>query len=256
MKKIKVKLHYTRIMRKDLLLLLFIGFITTLKAELIQGPAEIRSKPRGEIILKINDGVFVEAAEPDDSWYHIGIHLVFEEADVKDGMLQTGAIVYSCYDGQAIGEVLAPVNVETAKDVKDKDGKLSDIVKAYAFKSNIVENSMIEFELERLVNEQQGEVTEDDLGSHLVGNHYKSDELFEGFRNYKVDDKWQGANEDRVRLLFQEGKLMAVFYNRSLDVKTFSARKIMWGFTFTFHPSLPEEKVDELIDQYRKILTN
>lgn len=206
--------------------------------ERIDGPANIRSKPNGEIFFELYDNVLVEvSSEPENDWYQV---LVYSEIDYAefglDSMVKDRPLIV---DGDTIGKVLKTHAVGTGQA---GNFAFADLY-GYTHKDNIKPETVIEsvFKRELLKNgrklsQWKGFIDAFDLETDAFD--YRE---FQTFYNYEntLDDPSPGF---RIVLLFEKDDLIGFIHSRELVVHETQTHKLNWSYYVTFFEEYPEKE--------------
>lgn len=127
-------------MKKIVIALFFImSLISIAAAEEIDGPANVRLSPKGDIALTLNDGITVRIVNAGD-WFQIDFDSVIEKSALSEGNVIANTILKDVR-GNEIGKTLKPLRVTS---FSEKEGKLFLTLTAYTFKDNIRQTLTIE----------------------------------------------------------------------------------------------------------------
>jgi len=124
-------------MKKRVALFLFlflIYFHNTPYAEQIDGPANVRLSPKGDIVLTLNDGTSVDIIASEGEWFHISFYAVVDKSVLAEGNAIPKNTILRDIQGGEIGKTLNTVRVTSS--TKKNDQVLLNL-RAYTFKDNI-----------------------------------------------------------------------------------------------------------------------
>ncbi len=118
---------------------------TTIYAERIDGPANVRQEIKGEIIFSLDDNVAVDIGELTIDWYEVVVSLTLTEKQFESNLIKKGE---KLYNGQSeIGVALKDIIL----DSKYSGGGAPGVPKwygvdiyGYTFKGNIKPESIVE----------------------------------------------------------------------------------------------------------------
>jgi hypothetical protein len=207
--------------------------------ERIDGLANIRNKPNGEIIFELKDDVLVEATPLNGDWYEILIlgAIDFDEVGMN-AMKANRAIIV---DGNSVGKMLKSASFSTGH------GRDSAYVMLYGFthKNNIrpetiIENSLIDH-LEnhgRAYDDWIGFIQEFNLEEE--GIDYKELQTFYNYEN-SIEDPSPGF---RMVLLFGNKELIGWLHSRKItaNIPNLTTRQLIYNYAVTFYADYPESK--------------
>jgi hypothetical protein len=118
-------------------LLLFLSFHTNGYAERVTGPADLRDKPDGKIILSLDKNANVDCIALKDDWYIVSVELFMTKADLLgQDKINKKAILYNSKNGK-IGETMDIVAIDKMNGIREGKGRLSANVVAYLHKKYI-----------------------------------------------------------------------------------------------------------------------
>lgn len=128
-------------MKKFLIILFFTSiFCTSIFADLIDGPANIRDFPNGKIIFSLNN-VNVQCKDYKD-WYYISLMVWLKKDDViEEKQIKKGSILYDSNNNE-IGKTLDSIVITAQENLLYSNtlGKFSCTLSGYTFNNNIQKN--------------------------------------------------------------------------------------------------------------------
>ena len=140
-------------MRK--LLLLFFALISINSfAEKIDGPANIRDTANGKIIFELVDNAVVYAKEPINNWFKIQVMVkVDKSALTEDYFVKPNSELIDYYHNNP----LLGYSKDTIKplDYFSYETGFVVIIEGFTYKSNIRPESIVELDLNRILNQKQ-----------------------------------------------------------------------------------------------------
>ncbi len=164
---------------KNLLLRLFFLIIPIAfaNAEIIDGPANVRDKPNGDIAYSLEDDQYVYAYEPINNWFKITVTAIIRVEDLKnDSLISKDAILYD-YDFQTPkGVTKSVLNISGYTTETEDENFIEVMLFGYTFKNNIKVSSILEREIERTINNSLFEELTElkkkfDFYEHKVGEY-------------------------------------------------------------------------------------
>jgi len=216
-------------------------------AERIDGPANIRDKPNGEIIFTLDDNTLVEVTQEKDGWFEL---LVYADIELKEfGMdtIKKGRSVI--IDGESIGRIMKTFPVSTQRG----QGKASVMLHGYTHKNNIKPETVIETRLlENLKNNNRN------ISSWLEFiNLFVLDTNAVDFNGYKTFYNYENTLGDpspgfRIVLLFENDKLVGFIHSRELELKSMKTYKLKWSYRISFFSDYPQAKQQSFVDYMNK----
>lgn len=234
--------------------------VAPITSEIIDGPANVRNAPQGEIMFVLNDSTSVEFLEFMDDWYHIGLVAYIDTNQVIS--LTHGANQNFIANGMA--------NIKNSSDFVI--GYLRDTIKYWYYEGvtesgthefilagftrieNIRPPSVVEIALDSLLG--QGKLSLDDLGDHLAQFPYRH--WF--FDSYILYESWliDISAEERIILFFNNDELFAVQYredNTLINDKLFiKVSTLPNGRKLGYTAKIPEYKIKVLEDSLSFII--
>jgi len=249
-------------MKKHLLGLLFGLISISVIAEKIDGPANIRTEPKGELRFSLNDSVEVECTEIKNGWYEIlvTIQLTAEQYDMHPLLLKKGTKI-SDMQGKEIGEILSDTHVYSQYTAGGAPGipkwYAADL-HGYTFKSNIKPESIIEPVLSNLIINNLDNLNFDFFENHLIEFNYRYGlriPEYDSLRTFMVYEHSMDDPSplDRIRLIFNENKkLIAVVHLRELDLPDFEIFEIERGRKLTILEQLDDKEKTKFIEKNKQ----
>ena len=205
--------------RSFIVFILFFTLVTDAYSEIIDGPANVREKPRGEIAFKLFDNVKVEAKEPDGDWYRIGVWAKLPGEQFNADTLKRGTRLYN-ESGDQIGIVTKDLPL-FSRYMDGPDNTL--LITGYTYKNNIRTDSIIENQLNKILKSNSNNFTIAKFINHL--NKFKYNKLDERlfidkpiimymvYESELVDP----SPTDRIRLFFENNELIAIYHTRKIS---------------------------------------
>ena len=114
-------------------------------AELIDGPANIRIKPQGQVIYSIEDNLFVSASELTNNWYRITFTAFVKVENLRnDTIINVDSELYSSDFKTKVGIVKADYNISGYYIDSANSDFIEVMLLGYTFKSNVRPESILE----------------------------------------------------------------------------------------------------------------
>lgn len=209
-------------------ILLFFLSIVSIKAERIDGPANLRAEPKGKVLFSLFDNVEVECTEAKDGWYKVAF-IAVDELDAEDRKLlyRKGDTIYD-YNKKALGVALVNINDSLAMfyDEMPAENGLDRFEASFfasTFHSNIKPESIVENKLVEVINQNIDHLNLQVFENHLKDFNYGYNH--ESLADPEYNEYWLHANYiddispiDRIRLLFKDDSLIAIAFSRDLDL--------------------------------------
>jgi hypothetical protein len=228
---------------KKLFLGLLFGLVSlTVFAEKIDGPANIRTEPKGEVRFSLNDQVVVECTEIKKDWYEIlvTIKLTEQQYNTYPLIFKKGTKLFDMQDNE-IGETLVDLRVGSKMTAGGAPGVpkwYASELHGYTYKSNIRPESIVEPVLKDLIKENKSNLTIDNFKNHMSEFHYTDGLEIPNYGNLTTYMIYENAIDDpspldRIRLVFEDNKLIAIIHSRELDLFDFKTYEIARGRKLT-----------------------
>lgn len=213
-------------MKVPLVLLIYFS-VLTIYAERIDGPANIRDNPQGQTTFSLNDNVEVDTSPLLNDWYEIVItvKLTKEQYDASPAGLKKGTRLYND-NGEEIGVVLQDLKLSgemTGGGAPGIPKWYAGELRGYTFKSNIRPESIIEPVISALITANRTKLTRQAFEKHMTDFNYQEGLAIRDMPQYDtymvhesiLDDP---SPLDRIRLIFQAEKLVAIIHSRDLQI--------------------------------------
>ena len=126
-------------MRKLLFILLLFFFTPPIYADYIDGPANMREKPSGQLLLNLDNGARIDWDTYYENWYFISLKVTIKDEDVTDSkIIKKGAIIYDFITDNRIGTTLTDIKPVDIIKLSNNSGYYSCTINCYTYKKNIV----------------------------------------------------------------------------------------------------------------------
>ncbi|NBG65507.1 hypothetical protein [Acidiluteibacter ferrifornacis] len=205
--------------------------------ERIDGPANIRHKPNGDILFELKDNALIEVTtKPVNDWYQV---LVYADIDYNeypmDSILKDRLIIVN---NDTIGKVIQSHSISSGQGrdfayamlygYTHKNNIKPETVIETAFKNNLTENG-------RNFSGWKGFIETFKLDKDAVDY-----DEFESLYNYEnsIEDPSPGF---RIVLLFDNKNLVGLIHSRELQIENTITHKLNWGYFVTFFDDYPEK---------------
>lgn len=189
-------------------------------SEKIDGPANIRDTIGGTILFELPDGFEVEVFAEHGDWYEIAACFTLpKESITPDHSIEKGATLLVTDDGNPR---FAMQELETWWDIEKRDSLLLD-VSGFTHRQNIKPSSIPEREVERFLKEGKRGIA--DLQPLIQAFHFQDFGMavpgYEDLVQYSIPVSWYADPSplDRLRLIFRDGRLLAIQHTWELKVK-------------------------------------
>jgi hypothetical protein len=245
-------------MRK-LILFVFILICMPVGAELINGPANVRSSPKGTHVITLDSDVAVSVSEEtlEGSWKMIGFVTVVDKDDIdwEKALLKKGVTLHNV-QMTAIGKTCEEVDLDNMNwPPVERDGKYWTWVVAYTWINNIKEKTVIENGLAELINNKKAPVTLKELQPHLKAFYYRPWFEKDKMSSYMVHEVWMedpspGA---RVILILYDDKLVSVMYSREIGLNGHTSKEVL-GYKMAYIEKINDDVRKELEEYFFDII--
>jgi hypothetical protein len=227
-------------------------------AERIDGPANIRQEIKGEIIFTINDNIEVDIGELKNDWYELVVSLTLTEEQFESSLIKKGE---KLYNGKGeIGVALKDLSLNS----KYSGGGAPGVPKwygvdiyGYTFKGNIRPESIVEPVISKLIESNRQNLTilifrkHMDYFGYVDGLKIKDLDKYDTYMIYEsiLDDI---SPLDRIRLIFEGEKLIAIVHSRDLTITNFETVPIERGRKLTLIKDFSAEEKEAFIEKNRQ----
>ena len=217
------------------ILLILVIFSAHCSAELVDGPANIRSEPNGKIIFSINNDVDIDVGYKFvNDWVDVGVPVYVNTKDLINfdeniegtngaTKIKQGSILYD-YNGEKIGKAISEVNIEVESTYDKKTKKFYAYLWGYTYRSNIKWGTAIERDFEKLIDNSNNldmQYYVRNVKGYYEWNKVKTEKgVFEGFIYSEaiVTDPSPGY---RIALVFFNKELVAILHSRPIHFKKY-----------------------------------
>jgi hypothetical protein len=231
---------------------------TSIFAERIDGPANIRQEIKGEIIFSINDNVEVDIGELKNDWYELVVSLTLTEKQFESSMIKQGE---KLYNGKGeIGVALKDLRVNS----KYSGGGAPAVPKwygadiyGYTFKGNIRPESIVEPAISNLIESNRKNLTIPIFKQHMDYFGYVDGLKIKDLHKYDTYMIYESILDDispldRIRLIFEGEKLIAIVHSRDLTIKNFETVPIERGRKLTLIKDFPDAEKEAFIEKNKQ----
>lgn len=192
-------------------------------AELINGPANIRKTPKGEIILSLNDSVYVDSMPEQEGWFSLVCSFKVTDQDFEARKsLKKGDSLYN-FQNQSIGVVLKDISFqELGVYTFHLNGSPTNGFDIYGvtYKTNIYESSIVENMINGYLREKRV-IVYDDIKNQLSSFKFHScryvSEYYPQLQEYILLSNYYP--DGRIRLIFENRTLAAIVFHKHINAK-------------------------------------
>jgi len=108
-------------------------------AEIIDGPANIRTQPDGEMLFSIEDGTYINVVRLENDWYMINLCAWVEIENIENNELIKGSSL-TTITNQNICSIINSTAIDRILYVSENRARVQ--ISGYTFKSNLRENEI------------------------------------------------------------------------------------------------------------------
>lgn len=220
-------------MRK-LLLIVFAFISINSFAEKIDGPANVRDAANGKIIFELVDNAIIYAQEPINNWFKIQVMVkVDKSALTEDFFVKPNSKLIDYYHNNP----LLGYSKDTIKplDYFSYETGFVVIIEGFTYKNNIRTESIVELDLNRILNFKQN-ISKSDFSNHIDQFEYAEPIAIGNYEYIRTYDPEPETPLIRCGLLFDKnGNLVALFNkNRTVNYKFKKSEEIVHGYVLHY----------------------
>jgi len=244
-------------MTKMLIGLIFLT-ATTIFAERIDGPANIRQEIKGEIILSLNDNVVVDIGELKSDWFELVVSLTLTEKQFESNIIKKGEKLYNgqCEIGVALKDIIL--------NSKYSGGGAPGVPKwygvdiyGYTFKGNIKLESIVEPAISKLIEANRQNLTIQTFKKHMDYFGYVDGIKIKDLDNYETYMIYESILDDispldRIRLIFEGNNLISIVHSRDLAITNFETVPIERGRKLTLVKNFSNAEKEIFIEKNKQ----
>lgn len=205
-----------------IVMLLFAIFVSSVFAELIDGPANFRYKPNGKLLFSLNDKIEIESTEPiegDWCYCHLYVYVKKNSITPDDQSVDKNVELYNS-NGEIIGKTFDLIGIS---DYQEIDNTFRGcIIEGYTHKNNIRWETAIERDFEKVINNCSSEV----IGYSYL-NEFVKNRFFNNYGGNNQGYETLECSDSRIILIFYESNLAAILYKRKMTFQKFKSYKIV-----------------------------
>lgn len=215
-----------------------------LLGERIDGPANVRDKEKGKVILSLDDNVLVETIPEQDKWYQIGFYIQLKKGIDPIVNLDPETPLRNI-DGHPIGRTKDSVEVWRMDDS-------TGLVEGFTHVGNIKKHSIPEIALENEI--RSGHFTFSALKKYAESFGFMEYELNPEL-NYKQLFIYEStildpSPRDRITLLFDNNENLAgIFHTREILLPEYETYELIRGHSYTCVADLDKTEKQRIIDE-------
>ncbi len=242
-------------------ILILILFLTIdLSAEIINGPANIRIEPQKENFVSLYDSVEIRCTELRNNWYQIVFTIkVSEDIYENQKQIQKGEKLID-FNGKEIGIAITDIPLTTCSSwssggAPGNPKRFGMEIYGYTHKDNIYNWSIPENPLNEIISENMNDLNLVTFTKFI--NDFKFEkygllkELAPSLTEFMIyeNDIDDPSPIDRIRLIFEDQKLIAIVHSRNLDTtayKTVNIQRDRKLTIFTLPKNMDEKTLIEI----------
>lgn len=229
---------------KTLFTILGLFVVLTIKAEHIDGPANIRFEPKGELKFSINDNQYVYAYEAKNDWFEIMLTALVRKSDLLNvNTIKPNSDLFD-YKYQKIGVTKPNIDISGYWIETDSSDWIEIMIYGFTHKNNIRPESILEREVERIINnELYNNLTE--MYNKFDFREYAVDEYYV-YIAYDVSDPWMSADFRMMIYCDRNKKIIGIANKgRELDLNNKLESTIDRGYKMQYIHLLSDNKREE-----------
>lgn len=234
-------------MKKIVIIFLLLAVQYNSLAGIVDGPANIRTSPNGEIICTVQDLREVYVYELEDDWYKIQITGRVKKADLVNDTLLANTRIFendlTTITGTTITSIVLEENYYPTSDTYYLVSFFG-----YTHKDNIKSNSIIERELERIIKTSDY----NEMDSFLRTFNLHKDQLSDYVLWYAEDNSSIYGNPDPRLILYfnMQNELIAIAnHTRKLELNSTKESEINGFFRLQYLVEMPLEECEKFETQ-------
>lgn len=214
-------------MKKVTTSILLILTVLSTFAERIDGPANVRTAPKGTPIISLNDNIEVDCSELENGWYRISVNIkLTKEQYDSPAPLEEGDSLFN-WQNEFIGTALTriPDSLQSTWYSGGAPGnprRYGMTINASTYKSNIKPESIPELRLNSFLK-NNSTPTRNDLSNFLAEFGFRDsgilDRLVDGYEEQMIYESTviDPSPMDRIRFIFKASELIAIVHTRPIS---------------------------------------
>jgi len=219
--------------------------------ERINGPANIRSAPNGEVLFSLDDYTLVTCTEAANGWYQVGLtaDLPNDAQAFSSDTLHKGREII--VDGKVAGKVLKDMAVSTGTNTKRTWAELT----GYTYKDNLYPQTIIENVLPAYLDSVK-EHTLKSMQPFISNFRLEKNDLLPSFVTYLNYENWieDPSPLMRLQLVFFKDKLVGVVHSRPLVLHQAADTRLERGFNVAFFDDTPKDIRKKFTDDFNDFI--
>jgi len=218
---------------KYLFFIFFTSIFISAKAEIIDGPANLRIQPRGGTLVSLNGGTEVTCFPLKNGWFKISFDIKITKQQYDKWMQQypkghtikAGEKLYDLHNkfiGVATVDISDSLTIaETYGGVRSPASYDMEII-GYVARTNIKTNSIAENVLDSVFIKKVRHLEFDTLKSFINDQKYKNQNIINKvlpkFNEYCIYESEDNSAGYRIGLIFENTDLIAIEHSRPINI--------------------------------------
>ncbi|MFT5822868.1 MAG: hypothetical protein ACI8ZM_004125 [Crocinitomix sp.] len=219
--------------------------------ERIDGPANVRESPDGELIFELDDNAVIQMVDDTGEWVKISIHCYPNKKQLKSGILEKGAVLYS-QNHASFGEMFADVIALVMFSDRENSYAYLD---GYTHRDNIRPVSIIENDLVTFIDENGR--SKAGFQSFIDKYHMQGESAHLDFEGSFLYENWitDPSPGYRINLFFLDDHLKGVFHSRDLNLPNSTTYEMnIFNYRVSFFNDYPEVEQLKFVEYMREWL--
>jgi len=229
---------------KKTIVIIFLFLSYFVKAENIDGPANVRDTIKGTVILSIEDNEYVYAYEDENGWFKIMLTAFVKKSDLIDNRtINSNANLYD-YQRNIKGQTKLNIDISGLWQNTESEDWIEVMIYGYTYKGNIRPVTILERAVEKAIDNGTKNDLETVIGTFGF-NEYKVDNFYV-YTVYDTDDPWMSADFRMIMYFDSDKKLIGVANKgRKLKINNKLESKIDRNYRMQYLNHLPENERKE-----------
>lgn len=216
--------------------------------ERVDGPANVRNEPNGDLIFELDDNAVIQIVDTDDEWVKISAHCWMDASQYEAATIQSGANLYD-QNKRKFGAALASLSPLL---MEESEGEGYAYIEGYTHRDNIRPESLIENDLATYIakNGRNKSAFETFIGRYKL----QAESRHLDYDGYFIYENWitDPSPGYRILLLFKDENLKGIYHSRDLeleDATTYDLERA--NFRVSFFNDYPKADQQEFVDYMR-----
>ncbi len=209
---------------KHFLIPLLFFVVISARAERIDGPANFRDKPNGQILVSLREGVEVECGELENGWFEVSFSVLITNEQYSDRYIPKKGTPLFDQNHRLIGITLADIPKKLASSfaTSGTEGHFKSCwieITGYVYKANIKENSIAENILDSTFKPGMFSFNYDSLKLFMKQEGYDPQGIIRRTlphcEEYSI---YESGGNYRIGLIFDDKELIAIEHSRIVSI--------------------------------------